>query len=589
MRIRFFIYCVVLVVSLLIDGCGPPTAATQSGNPGSPMPAAPDSNEGDSVAIMIIDDFMIEIAQSNNVDDIIRNGEGKTGSGNCTYALNGQQVYGSKGAQVYGSKGAGVGESKTLDGVPHGELVDAELYNLISQDFPNAVSEPRPDESSGNQWPSWIKKINYWKADDGNRPIFLVAVDTDHYATEIVQQRIVESIGYIENEYGVHRFVLNMSFVIMPCDLGKDKDGKTLYNDYLDLITSTPEINSLKNELDSLMLYDSGSETFIDPATNNSIPEDVARNILLYTPELGSVRLRTIYPSNIDLFQSSPYYQSLINDPIANWLAESSKDPSHPVVSVAAAGNEGISFPFAPGIWDSVVSVSADGEDNGLAPYSNWGEVKLDGKANYNGEDVFGTSFAAPVLSYKEAIYLYNDGFVECKGSEDIQNSPPLGYAPIGGAWKNLPVPDASSQYCTDFSSLSSSPIITPTSTPPATATSSTSSSACVNNSDFVADVTVLDNTQFSAGESFTKTWQLRNSGTCVWDGAYNFVFVGGEQMSGPSSAPIADTVALGETINISVSLVAPTASGTYRGNWRIAAPDGTFFGDTPFVKIVVP
>lgn len=110
----------------------------------------------------------------------------------------------------------------------------------------------------------------------------------------------------------------------------------------------------------------------------------------------------------------------------------------------------------------------------------------------------------------------------------------------------------------------------------------------------FVADVTVPDDTVFDPGDSFTKTWRLRNAGTCTWTSAYSLVYVDGRKMNGPDSVPLSGSVGAGQTVDLSVQLVAPSATGTYRGNWMLRNADGETFGlgsnaDNPFfVQIVV-
>jgi len=112
---------------------------------------------------------------------------------------------------------------------------------------------------------------------------------------------------------------------------------------------------------------------------------------------------------------------------------------------------------------------------------------------------------------------------------------------------------------------------------------------SCVNDSEFVLDVNVPDGTHLAPGASFTKTWRLRNSGTCTWDASYRLNFIAGERMDGPESMAIGQTVLPGEQVDISVVLVAPQANGTYHGRWQLVAPDGTGFGARPYVEIVVP
>jgi hypothetical protein len=35
--------------------------------------------------------------------------------------------------------------------------------------------------------------------------------------------------------------------------------------------------------------------------------------------------------------------------------------------------------------------------------------------------------------------------------------------------------------------------------------------------------------------------------------------------------------------------MIAPAAPGTYQSNWRLQRPNGDFFGDQAYVRIIVP
>jgi hypothetical protein len=96
---------------------------------------------------------------------------------------------------------------------------------------------------------------------------------------------------------------------------------------------------------------------------------------------------------------------------------------------------------------------------------------------------------------------------------------------------------------------------------------------------DFVADMSVGDYTNFYPGTTFTKTWRLRNSGTCTWDSSYSLVFDSGYSMSGPASVALPGTVAPGQLVDVSVTLQAPYNNGTYRGFWKLQNPSGGRFG----------
>lgn len=103
----------------------------------------------------------------------------------------------------------------------------------------------------------------------------------------------------------------------------------------------------------------------------------------------------------------------------------------------------------------------------------------------------------------------------------------------------------------------------------------------------FVSDVTIPDDTEMIPGEEFTKTWRVRNSGTCDWEEGLELGFTGGERMDG-SAAPLEGDVEPGEEEDVSVELTAPEDEATYRGNWRMRDTSGRFFGDEVFVQIVV-
>lgn len=99
------------------------------------------------------------------------------------------------------------------------------------------------------------------------------------------------------------------------------------------------------------------------------------------------------------------------------------------------------------------------------------------------------------------------------------------------------------------------------------------------NRASFVEDITVPDNTNFTVGKAFTKTWKLKNVGSCTWTSGYQLVFDSGDLMGGPASQQLtAGTVAPGETIDVSVNLIAPAAPGTYKGNWKLKEPGGAIF-----------
>jgi ABC-type amino acid transport substrate-binding protein len=104
----------------------------------------------------------------------------------------------------------------------------------------------------------------------------------------------------------------------------------------------------------------------------------------------------------------------------------------------------------------------------------------------------------------------------------------------------------------------------------------------------FVADITVPDGTYMNPGQSFTKTWRIKNTGSCTWNSAYRFVFVQGNSMGGQPQ-PIQGSVAPNQSYDMSVPMMAPTTPGTYAGWWQMVNAQNVPFGTRVWVEIVVP
>lgn len=96
---------------------------------------------------------------------------------------------------------------------------------------------------------------------------------------------------------------------------------------------------------------------------------------------------------------------------------------------------------------------------------------------------------------------------------------------------------------------------------------------------EFVLDVTAPDDTLYKVDDSFTKTWRLKNIGSTTWTTQYAVYFVSGERMNAPESVAVPSTVIPGQTVDISVPMIAPTDPGSYTGFWMLRNADGQAFG----------
>lgn len=129
-------------------------------------------------------------------------------------------------------------------------------------------------------------------------------------------------------------------------------------------------------------------------------------------------------------------------------------------------------------------------------------------------------------------------------------------------------------------------PIVTLTPGNPAPVSGGSGAVGC-NNAIFVDDVTYRDGAVVAPGQAFTKTWRLQNNGTCAWNTNYKLAFVNGEAMSGAATA-LTQTVNAGSTVDISVSMVAPSTPKSYTGYWRMVNDSGQAFGMSIYVQVVV-
>ncbi len=118
----------------------------------------------------------------------------------------------------------------------------------------------------------------------------------------------------------------------------------------------------------------------------------------------------------------------------------------------------------------------------------------------------------------------------------------------------------------------------------PSTATpipTATATPVPCNLATFVSDVTIPDNTLMSPGQTFQKTWRLKNIGTCTWTSGYQLVFDTGDPLGVPAGyaqSLTSGTVAPGQTVDLSVNLTAPAVKGTYQGFWKLREPGGAYF-----------
>jgi len=138
----------------------------------------------------------------------------------------------------------------------------------------------------------------------------------------------------------------------------------------------------------------------------------------------------------------------------------------------------------------------------------------------------------------------------------------------------------------TQTPTMTDTPAFTPTSsTPLPTNTLPQPTSASCANMTFVTDVTIPDETQLAIGQTFTKTWRVKNSGSCQWTTGFKLVFAYGEVMGG-QAVSIPAVVTVGQTIDLSVNLKVPNKPSKLTGVWRLVDDKSQPFG--PYLTVVI-
>jgi hypothetical protein len=129
-----------------------------------------------------------------------------------------------------------------------------------------------------------------------------------------------------------------------------------------------------------------------------------------------------------------------------------------------------------------------------------------------------------------------------------------------------------------------------PTALPPTPTPGTTplpSPTPCEPQAALLQDVTIPPGTVLQAGQTFSKTWRVQNSGACPWNG-YQLVFIRGSLLGGKSPTRVRE-LAPGEVTDISVELSAPGYQGDYAGVWRLQTEKGSLFGPEFSFSIRIP
>jgi hypothetical protein len=375
------------------------------------------------------------------------------------------------GTNEVGTNGAGEGD---LGGDTHGAAVYSVLRERLDDIIgrqnrvpsPPPASDPTPGPTSFTDWTVPGAK--------GPATLRLIAVNSTGWTVDSAIAQTTATVKALKDKFA--RIVLNLSFVTIPCDptqFFSAKSASELMASY-NTVIKDPKYGDVATALRTHGIDNTVNDTQtlskIYPFVISEPPLIPLRDCLVskvydqVSQEFGSER------------KTGPMVQ-LLSTKDSGWNRIATQNlvgapGGLVVVPVGAAGNGvecaavkddkgnpkhmGLPFPFAPALWDFVVSASASDSNGNKAAYANGGELVLsDSHPAAMAKNSYGTSYSAPRLSAVEAMYLANPGTVNCASM-----TPTLGYitpatdylppSPSPAPWKNEPW-DHWRNYCGDF------------------------------------------------------------------------------------------------------------------------------------------
>ncbi|MBK9123640.1 MAG: S8/S53 family peptidase [Chloroflexi bacterium] len=391
-----------------------------------------------------------------------------TSAGNCT--LTPDQVLG----QAFSGTAGAEGETSEAGFTPEGEDIVAEGLDaspewiietlqyaepgaeqvaiLVIDDF---SSDGTGDLPASHGWLVWevFQQLVGQLVPDSAGLITLQQVniaDEAGYRSDLILPELRTAIDDLSAR-GIGRFVLNMSFIFIPCadremgfdfaDFADARQGNTRLSlvehvggdpDYVRSILKDARVGYIdETGLTSLEQESPRGSQSLQSRSNrpegSEIPPTPARDVPAFRSRDLSV---------LRLFNNT----ALQADPLRDYLRDF-RDVI--VVPVASSGNFKQRQPFYPARWPEVVSVSAnEGEDLRFWLHSNNGDISVPGAWFHfeDGQYRAGTSFAAPVVSLLIALDLtQTEPACRSRG-----NTPVL----ARGSFDNALLADAVRQYC---------------------------------------------------------------------------------------------------------------------------------------------
>jgi hypothetical protein len=425
-----------------------------------------------SVAILVLDFFKRPQSDEPTNGVCFSTANGGTGAGN------------------HGSQGAGGGANGVVTtSRPHGELV---YEHLTDQFDPTIVFTEVPT-------PIIDGLVQVMSTTTNLGEIYLAKIDVGSDLTDAVLGKLTNVRDWLSMDLGVDYFVVNMSVVVRSCEsifedeLEEDEEEDLVVEEYLQFVECIPTLREQRRILDpeaSSNEFYPEIDSIIRPHAE-VVAAYYANPFVEWNLESESAETLVGCPEEVQLFddlsidsvlarvtrESFKFYTSLVGDPLIQ--AAQRIDNGLPITNtfyIAAAGNDGFPYPFAPALFRLIVSTGAmQGEEESPLYKPNRAEWILEDSFKWtltngitatihsssqpdiivsSGEiTMTGTSFATPKLSYlttlallkrvpMPACYLHMI-YSATLLPEDWhwwQYSPTLSATPQSAIWQNLPI-----------------------------------------------------------------------------------------------------------------------------------------------------
>lgn len=423
------------------------------------------------VAILVVDVFEDPAEVETISKSLLSESNATDPKPQCAISLDGQD-----GAAI---RGTSVTSNLRPYALPHGRLVFKHFENILNGLY--GMGHPTPAINTTEE---------YWNTSPGT--IWIKAVDTKKYNIKAIADNVRIAVNAFAKQ-GIKRFVINMSFAVVPCD----QIPEVTLDDYKNQLSAwginCPDVNAQRGTFvgfDELACsLDNSDNTKFAQDLIDTRDSGIAENAVAY----AILQLAVMRPKVSQALQSSfPEPPSQPASPFTAFIDVLPPDVS--VIQVASAGNDGEPYPYFPALSANVLSVAADystspcpltpssqnnienflknsGVTNDVdkiaesiaIPKSNAGELKANGFTSLTPRDyfnpppannadvlgcLFGTSFSAPEVSVQIAIDQQARNTVKCTTRNGIELNPLLAYQ----KWDSLDIPSkAAPLYCPDF------------------------------------------------------------------------------------------------------------------------------------------